>query len=441
MSESSQDEHIEHTPTAKVRKSRLIACGLLYGILCALLLSFSAGLTQILHSISKGQLQGPFEEPVGGDFICFYLAGKIAREAPAELYNFSVMRSYIEAMLAGLPIPAPNLPFAYPPYVAVGFALLSMFNFQTAFLLWSALSLSCAGVSLYLLCSATHCRRQEIITFVLWIAAFAPFTVYTLAGGQTSGVGMLILAGFVWASLKRRPFLAGLILGLGAYKPPVFLVLGLLSVLRRERRIIGGALCSIGTLLVIGVATLGLAPTLAFFEQATRYVYGAQVTTTGLTLPVHQGVGLLSLLHRISPVPGLAWLLHGGLALCLISLAQRIHKRLDSQSSSQRMLSLGFDISVSLFLSVQMIRYDLAMLIVPGVLFASAALSTPARGPTVALVLGLLLFYLEPLLPSDTPSTPGWPVLPAAFTIWIFACLILVKLLAGKSTDSDTSRK
>jgi len=74
------------------------------------------------------QVQGillPNGTVIGGDFVCFYLAGKIFGENPGSLYDFQHMFSLQQELFQGTVAEGSFLPFAYPPLVGWFFSLFS----------------------------------------------------------------------------------------------------------------------------------------------------------------------------------------------------------------------------------------------------------------------------------------------------------------------------
>ncbi|MBT8397447.1 MAG: DUF2029 domain-containing protein, partial [Gemmatimonadetes bacterium] len=75
---------------------------------------------------------------------------------------------------------------------------------------------------------------------LLYSLGFVPFSLNTLLGGQISWLGLAIFAMVGTAISNRKPFLAGLVMSLSYYKPPLFLLLLIVLLLSQGRRFFWG---------------------------------------------------------------------------------------------------------------------------------------------------------------------------------------------------------
>jgi hypothetical protein len=170
--------------------------------------------------------------------------------------------------------------------------------------------------------------------------AFTPFTLDCLAGGQTSAIGMLIVAGIYYLTKKGKEFFAGLVLGLGYYKPPLFFFLALTFLLQKRWRLIGGALLSGIALVFLSVIYLGPTGFMDCLEKMARYLYGRQVLP-GHSLPAAKGIGFLSfLVTNLSGKAAIAWSLY----LAVLFLALLLYSTALSKSDPQDEKGGAYDI-------------------------------------------------------------------------------------------------
>lgn len=154
-----------------------------------------------------------------GDFPAFYAAGKLMKAFPEKLYDPSsqaiVQQMYWPEMKASY------LYFAYPPQIALLFRPLAEFHPQLAQSIWIMSQLCCVMLS-FLLCNRiVHNTGKNWLWDVLLAFSFLPLTVAVLSG-QNTALTMLLLVISIFLSSKEKStwkFIAGLILGLLAYKP------------------------------------------------------------------------------------------------------------------------------------------------------------------------------------------------------------------------------
>jgi hypothetical protein len=246
---------------------------------------------------------------LGGDFVCFYLAGQAAAKDPAKLYDWEDAAKRQRALLNAPDGKEWILPYAYPPPIALLLIPFSKLPFLPANLAWIGFSLALAFLSVFMVLSQSPFDWKQRICVSLSLLAFTPFTLDCLSGGQTSAIGMLIVAGVYYLTKKGRDFSAGLVLGLGYYKPPLFFFLALAFLLQRRWCLIGGALLSGLSLALTSVIYLGPAGFMDYLEKMSRYLYGREVLP-GLFLPAGKAVGLLSfLLSNLSGRNEIAWIL------------------------------------------------------------------------------------------------------------------------------------
>jgi hypothetical protein len=338
--------------------------------------------------------------PIGGDFVCFYVAGQAAAEDPGKLYDWEDGRKRQRALLNAPDGKEWILPYAYPPPFALLLIPFSKLAFLPANLAWIGFSLFLAFLSVFLVLSRSRFDRRQRFFASLSLLAFTPFTLDCLAGGQTSAIGMLLVAGVYYLIKNGRDFSAGLVFGLGYYKPPLFLFLALSFLLQRRWRLIAGALLSGFALLFISIIYLGPVGFLDYLEKMSRYLYGREVLP-GLFLPPGKAVGLLSfLLSNLSGRSAVAWILFlllFALALLFYSKAlSRIHHRAQENRAYEILFSIG--VTLSLLFSVQMCTYDLSILFIPMLLCSEPIIRRRNKLPAHTGFALILLLFLTPLV-------------------------------------------
>jgi hypothetical protein len=407
-------------------------------ILPAIILAIFLGIfSRTIHDIyidyrSSEGLIAASGRPLGGDFVCFYLAGEAAAKDPGKLYDWEDGAKRQRALLN-----APNgkewiLPYAYPPPFSILLIPFSKLPFLTANLFWIAFSITLAFLSVFMVLSKSRFDRGQRIYISLSLLAFTPFTLDCLAGGQTSAIGMLIVAGIYYLTKKGSEFFAGLVLGLGFYKPPLFFFLALAFLLRRRWRLIAGALVSGFALVLLSIIYLGWFAFMDYLQKVSRYLYGQEVLP-GLFLPSAKAVGLLSFL--ISALPrknAIAWSIYFALFLLSLIFYLRALPKMKTDAAQDRTdeISYALAVTLSLLFSIQMCTYDISILFIPFLLAAESIprlRNKPFAWPGFALLISL---FLAPLV--NQINLAGIVIKPIML-LMIFWSIYLFHLLKNQS--------
>jgi hypothetical protein len=206
--------------------------------------------------LSGEGMRDPLGKPLGTDFLSFFSVSRILRgPSPALAYSPAYLGSVEQAVGgAGVPFYA----WFYPPIALLVVYPLAALPYGCALLAWSVL-----GVGAYLLLARAIVPDRA---GVLAAAAF-PAVPLTLGHGQNA----LFVAALLGAALfliDRRPSIAGVLLGLAAFKPhfAVLIAVGLL-VARRWK----AAAAAVATVSVLGATTILMFGTdvwSAFFASA-----------------------------------------------------------------------------------------------------------------------------------------------------------------------------
>ena len=195
---------------------------ILFGVLTALL-----GLTYV------GSLDGPVSdngEVVPGDYMAFETGAVLLAEGhgPA-LYDLDVQYA-TQARLAGMPL-ADWQPYVNPPLLAILLRPLAALPYVQGFWVYAA-AMAVAGIlgslALVGLVPALARAPLERVTVALLALAFHPIARTTF-GGQNTVLTWALVTGSLWALVRGRVVLAGVLVGLLSYKPQYvpFLVLAL----------------------------------------------------------------------------------------------------------------------------------------------------------------------------------------------------------------------
>lgn len=305
---------------------------------------------------------------LGGDFLCFYVSGKIAASEPDLLYDFeSQLKKQLQVVSGRKEAIGGRLPYIYPPLVAYFFSFFSSFSFNKAFFAWSLCSILLFTLSSFLLISRLNLSAREKLLLFFCTCAFEPFLIECLAGGQTSALGIFIFSLVFILMKKEADFLAGLVLSLGYYKPPLFLLFSLFILVNRFWKVVGGALLGGLVLTLSTVAFIGVDGLSGYISQVSNYTYGTSLIGN-MALPTKQGVGLyapfFSLVSSILPI-SVTRIIYACLCLGVVLWISNIQSGWRRRDCDLFDIVFAIGVILSLFLSLQLIDYDLSILIVP----------------------------------------------------------------------------
>lgn len=184
-------------------------------------------LLALFEYASKGLFLGAFTN--GFDFTSFHNAAALAVHGQGA-HVYDTFFSYVPG---ASPVP---MFFLYPAPVAILLAPLGFFSFQTAFVLFQALSHACLWGALALWC-LRRADDQRLTGFIL-VFLFFP-TLYSLQVGQAEPLVLLALIAAAALHESGRASLAGLCLAVAICLKLFLLFLLVYLVLRRSWRLLG----------------------------------------------------------------------------------------------------------------------------------------------------------------------------------------------------------
>jgi len=351
---------------------------------------------------------------LGGDFPVFYVQARFAAEGRwNDLYDFAEQGREMRRFLPGMP-EAKFLPALYPPWTAALLRPLANFSYPWAFAVFFTFSVLLLALTVWSWTRAFP-LMQGPWKSVVWLSAFgSPLILETLISGQASIIAVAVFG--IAASLlaKDRPVLAGMVLGLAAYKPNVLAIV-LLGVAIRWPRALIGMLITGAALLTLTASTAGLGSIKEYLEVPSR----PDALQALSNPPVHKFHGIAASTPFTRTTPYRA----GALALALAGLAaavQSFRKHPDVPGSTPIYLAtLGM---LQLLGNPYLPVYDLALLFPIAFLFVEGI--SDRYGPSVGshivfahLALALVFFgaHASQAIASSTGWQPfGWLFVPAA---------------------------
>ena len=312
-----------------------------------------------LVAVGAVAVPGPFL-PTGQakwtDFVHFYTLGNIARTGPIELlYDEVGQYARQVALLPEYPTYFYR-PDTYPPLLATAFGPLSRLPYRTSGLVWGAVTMAAYLTCVLLIArragpaSSLHDRR-----FVLaGVLAFPPVWLLFIHG-QTTIFPFLSFA-LAWVALEqKRPFLAGLAIGLISLKPQLGIAIAVVAVLSGEWRIVAGALTSVA---IQVAATVWLFGTSIVWSYVATCIEVFQTAHVGELKPHLQHS--LRVLTSLAPAPVAPMLLVLG-SIVVLWAVWRVW-----QSTEDPRVRMGVVVIGSVLVNPHLYVYDATLFVLAG---------------------------------------------------------------------------
>ncbi|GIW04545.1 MAG: hypothetical protein KatS3mg059_1165 [Thermomicrobiales bacterium] len=192
--------------------------------------------------------------PVGGDLPSHLLGGRLFLHGDLHrLYDLDYQRQFWQAWLPT----ADFNPYVSPPFMTAVYAPLAALPYALALAIWTAISVTSLVLSIRLLWPLLPDLHRFGQRTLLGHLLVAPPVLYVLFGGQDSAVSLLLLTGGLRLLLGGQEIAAGALLGLGVYKPQLFVVIPLLFLVQRRWRALGGWGAVAGGLTLISMVMVG----------------------------------------------------------------------------------------------------------------------------------------------------------------------------------------
>lgn len=176
----------------------------------------------------------------GADFLHFYVLGSIARSHQRSLLFDFVKQSELARRLVPQAAGELYLP-VYGPQFSMLFAPFAGLPYGWAAAAWMFTSALVYGACCYAIWRTCRNLRHEGTTVLILALAFPGF-FSLIGGGQNSALALGAFTAAFFCLRADRPLLAGMAIGLLAYKPQLGLMAALVFLFTLEWRILLGAL-------------------------------------------------------------------------------------------------------------------------------------------------------------------------------------------------------
>jgi hypothetical protein len=331
----------------------------------------------------------PTGKPLGTDFISFWTAGRLALQSGPSAYDGALHGAAQQAAFPGIDVG--YTPFPYPPTFLLVCLLLGLLPYFPALVAWMGIT----GLAYWRVV-----RAWAAGVFPSTLAALAfPAVLINLAHGQTAFLTAALFGAGALA-LPRRPFVAGLFLGLLTFKPHIGILIPIALLAARQWRAILGAVTGALALNAAALLVFGL-PTWADFLKGTVF-FGRMLQSDLLDPGKLQSV--FGAMRVWGASPSLAITVHAVVALAAAAVVAVVAYR------SPRNPALGpVLISATLIATPYILDYDLTLLAFPMAWVLGQAIRTGfLRGEKLT----LFAAYVLPLVSRILAMKLSVPIAP-----------------------------
>ena len=338
-------------------------------------------------------------KPIGTDFSNVYAAGALTWQGrPAEAYEPALQHGAEKAIFGGRDVPFYG--WHYPPFFFAIAVIVASVPYAWGLSIWLATSLVA-----YLAAMRAILPRPETL---LTAAAF-PAVFVNIGHGQNGFLTAALLGGALHL-LDRRPWLAGVLIGLLAYKPQYGVLIPVALLAGRRWSTIGAAVTTIAALVAVSFVTLGGGVWHAFADS----------TTFTQTVVLEQGgTGWEKIQSVFSAVRMWGAGVHSAYAVQIaLALALAASLAWLWQSDAAFELKASALATGSLLATPYVLDYDLVVLAVAIAFFARHGLSRGFRDYEISL---LAAAWIAPLLSRGIAGVTGIPLgLLALLALYVF---------------------
>lgn len=323
-----------------------------------------------------------------GDFISGWSAAHSLKNGvpAATLYDWQAHHAEQEKNI-GYAV-AEAYGWQYPPFAFFIVLPLAYLSYAVGWLVWSLLT---AGF--YAAAMRGILRHWAAVPLALSFPASGWNALVGQNGFLTAG-----LMGFAVLFLDKRPVLAGIFLGLLAFKPQFGLLFPLVLLLERRWRTIGAAAFTLGLLIVASLAVFGWAAWAAFIEWLPYVAERILVKGEGGHNRLHSVAGWA----MMAGWKDVAFFLQAGVAALVVAGVVYLRRQPVDGDLKNAALSLGV-----VFLTPYIWVYDLVLLTVPLAFLLRMAWRTgflPGEGVMMLTVAALVMLFPATVLPTGLPA-------------------------------------
>jgi hypothetical protein len=358
-------------------------------------MSIAVALIVCVLSVVRGfQGQTFMGRALGGDFVQFYVVGKILNQHdPARVYDLD-LEVPLQHQAAPETSPDQMLVFASAPYAALIYRPFALLSYPWAYVAWLVFSMALYGAGMVLLLGSVQLSDAQRKTgFLLGISSM-PFLIESWIGGQIAVVGFFAVALFVFCRARNWKFLAGLALALALFKPTLIAVPVLMLLCGRRWRMLSGLVTGAAGLVLLSIGTVGMKGCLSWWKAVRFYGWLATGPATALRRNKYMDLGSFSHL-LLGNASTLAEVLAMVAVLAGLAMLAAAWWRSAGWSAPARDLLWAATFAGALVCNVYTPIYD-TILVGPGVALAAGAMLSRGGKEREAFGGWLVLLYMVP---------------------------------------------
>ena len=353
-------------------------------------------------------------KPIGTDFSNVYAAGTLIWQGrPAEAYEPARQHAAEKAVFGGREVPFYG--WLYPPFFFTVAFLVASLPYAWGLAIWLA-----ASFAAYLAAMRAILPRPE----TLLIAAAFPAVFINIGHGQNGFLTAALLGGALhW--LDRRPWLAGVLIGLLAYKPQFGVLIPVALLAGGRWNTIGAAAATVAALVAVSFVTLGGGVWHAFVDS---------MTFTQTVVLEQGGIGWEKIQSAFSAVRMWGAGVHSAYAM-QIALALMLAASLAWlwQSNALFELKASALATASLLATPYVLDYDLVVLAVAIVFFVRHGMNRGFHDYEISL---LAAAWIVPLLSRAVAGVTGVPLgLLVLLALYVFIVQRAVRDRLGSAIE------
>lgn len=323
----------------------------------------------------------------GTDFVHFYTLGTLALQKRAsDLYNSGAQAALAAQLMPGVPVR--YYVALYGPQVSLFFEPFAKLPYVRALMLWWLISAGIYGACCYAVWRTCPRLRAYGGTVAILAVAYPAF-FHLIAWGQSSAPALLCFTVAFLALRSEKRFVAGLAIGLLAFKPPLAVAAAVVFLFSRQWRVVAGAIASAAAQILIAWAYYGRVA-LGEYWKALLHLPDLFPQLEPRPYQMHSLRTFWSLVIPWAPAAFATYVFSGVAVLAATVLIWR-----GRMSLSLRYSALLF---ATVLVAPHLTVYDLVILAPAFLLLADWSIEHPASRSVPALRLLLYLAYVLPLV-------------------------------------------
>jgi hypothetical protein len=174
---------------------------------------------------------------------------------------------------------------------------------------------------------------------------------------------------------------------------------------------------------------LGFDGFLAYLKTASQYVYGQQLLQ-GVQLPPDQGIGLFALITRLfAHIPAAGNGFFALFSAMLVALSYFWGNGKTAREGKSKVFDLQFSLqaALSVMFSVQLLYYDLTLLLAPMILSAAWILRERIDKGYLLILMGIFGLYLEFFFRSSLSRFEPLKMAPVSLFLFYIGLLLVLR--------------